>query len=489
MTLTLRIENYDKLEDGGPTWITLNGKGASIGRRPENDWVLPDPARHISGHHFDISFQGGQYFVTDVSTNGTFLQGQSHRLQGATPLAGGERIVVGHYVIVVELGAGQSAAPPAATPPMGKTWVTDTPQAPAGDADPWDFGAPALDPVNPLPSSGANPHHLDDVAQDFVPLQRPSPAQAAPAAPAVQQPGVHHTGAPIPQVPPQMQPAAPADGGPPPQVPPVPPVPSAAQMQPGQQVPPSGAAPAQGYPAEPGAVPMPAPAPAPAPTPQPAPGMPTAAQAPVAPAPVPAPGSGTGGSAAFVKAFCEGAGLDPARAGQMDPEDFARALGQTMRTVTTEVMQMLTDRSNVKQFTKGGERTMRSAKDNNPMKFLPDADQALEALFIRPRDGFQTAPDGFANALGDLRGHQMAVFAALQPALGEILEGLSPDEIEDEAASSAKLGPSRRGRNWDMYVERWDRKAQAGEHGMLDAFLKAFAKSYAAANASNSEAD
>ncbi|MGH1369527.1 MAG: type VI secretion system-associated FHA domain protein TagH [Maritimibacter sp.] len=484
MTLTLRIENYDKLEDGGPTWLTLDGKGASVGRRGENDWVLPDPARHISGHHFDITFQGGQYFLTDVSTNGTFLQGQSHRLQGPTALNGGERIVAGHYVIVVEMGAAQaSAPPPAATPPMGKTWMTDAPQQ-ASEGDPWDFGG-GLDPVNPLPSAGANPHHFDDVAQDFVPLQRPDQAPMPQAAPPVQVPGVHNTGAPIPQQPPQMQPQMhPGPSGPPPQVPPVP------------QMPPAQPDAAQGYghppqtppPAHPGAVPMPAPAAAPQPAPQPAPGIPPVAPT-AAPAPTPAPGSGTGGSAAFIKAFCEGAGLDASRASIDDPEAFARELGKTMRTVTTEVMQMLADRANVKQFTKGGERTMRSAQNNNPMKFLPDADQALEALFIKPRDGFQTGPDGYANALGDLRGHQMAVFAALQPALGEILEGLSPDEIEDEAASTAKLGPSRRGRNWDMYVERWDRKAQAGEHGMLDAFLKAFAKTYAAANAGNTNSE
>ena len=65
MTLTLRIENFDTLEDGGPTWVTLEQQGASIGRRSAMDWVLPDPAKHISGHHFDIAFRDGALYVAE----------------------------------------------------------------------------------------------------------------------------------------------------------------------------------------------------------------------------------------------------------------------------------------------------------------------------------------------------------------------------------------------------------------------------------------
>lgn len=128
----------------------------------------------------------------------------------------------------------------------------------------------------------------------------------------------------------------------------------------------------------------------------------------------------------FLRAFCEGAGLNPAIAGGPQSEALAHELGRLVRIAAQELMRMLQDRANVKQFTRGGERTMRSATGNNPLKFLPDPDQALEALFINPRDGFMTGADGFENALKDLRRHQMAVFAALQPALAEVLTGLSP---------------------------------------------------------------
>ena len=146
MTLTLRIENYDKLDDGGPTWITLESQGASIGRRSSMDWVLPDPAKHISGHHFDIAFRDGAYWLTDVSTNGTFLQGQRHRLEGPQQLQGGERLIVGHYVIAVDVTSGVPTAPPQPNPNV-HGWTVGVSSSAPDESDPWDFGSGQLNPA------------------------------------------------------------------------------------------------------------------------------------------------------------------------------------------------------------------------------------------------------------------------------------------------------------------------------------------------------
>lgn len=454
MTLTLRIENYDTLDDGGPTWITLDARGASVGRRASNDWVLPDPAKHISGHHFDITFHDGGYWLTDVSTNGTFIEGQRHRLEAPHRLAGGERLVVGHYVISVTVSTpGFVGQPPPSE--TGQTWGAPTLE----EADPWDFGGPSA-PVDPLPVRG-NAHHLDDVAQDYVPLQRPQVHGAPMPGTAPQAPPVPRSAQPV-TMPPDF-----GAGGPPPTSPP-------SLQMPGGQMPPH--------------APPPYGVPPPASPPSMAPPVPQPVQM-GQPAPTPAPQTGQPANVdamAFMQAFCAGAGLNPALAGQRDPQELAHDLGRAVRIATDEVMRMLHDRANVKHFTKGGERTMRSATGNNPMKFLPDSDQALEALFLSPRDGFMTGPDGFDNALKDLRAHQMGVFAALQPALAAVLDGLSPEEIEAAETTGNLLSPSKRGKNWDTFVKRWDAKAQAGEHGMLDAFLLAFARAYAEATARNS---
>ena len=50
-------------------------QGGTIGRSSDNDWVLEDPERFISSQHSKISFENGQYYITDLSTNGTFSNG------------------------------------------------------------------------------------------------------------------------------------------------------------------------------------------------------------------------------------------------------------------------------------------------------------------------------------------------------------------------------------------------------------------------------
>lgn len=466
MTLTLRIENYDSLEDGGPLWLSLDRRSASVGRGRGMDWVLPDPAKHISSHHFNISFSDGHYWITDVSTNGTFVQGQRHRLEGPYCLRHGERLQVGHYIIGVQVAA---MAPPFEThaaPPHQPAWAA--PPAIAEDVDPWEFGGAATPSVNPVPAAPAvSP--VQGIGSDFIPLQQPSHHPGSAPHPAIQTPGMPH------------QPAPQAN------------MPSPAPYNPGLQQPgssrnaPSVTMPPFGTHAPPPALQMPGLADQPATRPGPATPSPQAvmpAKGPVPPfASQPAAPVDPAGQDAIVAAFCAGAGLNPAAAQGVHADALAHLLGQVVRVSTEEIMRMLHDRSNVKHFTKGGERTMRSATGNNPMKFLPDAEQAIEAMFLRPRDGFMTGPDGYKNALKDLSAHQLAVFAALQPALASVLEGLSPEQIEAAETTGNLLGGSRKGKFWDLFVKRWEDKENLGEHGMLDAFLTAFARAYAQANA------
>ncbi|OCX66475.1 hypothetical protein BFP70_04380 [Thioclava sp. SK-1] len=435
MSLVLRIENYDMLEDGGPAWFALERRGASIGRRVAMDWVLPDPQRHISGHHFDIEFRDSSYWLTDVSTNGTFLQGHRYRIQGPHQLQHGERLIVGHYIIAVELAQISGSQPASDGSGPAQVWTSAD-----DDADPWDFGAP-MEPVNPHPA----PHQSVDpfalTGQDFVGLQAPQ----IPPVPPVPPPGV---GAmpppPAPSsLPPLQRPALQQDA----YAAPLPPPPHAMPQSAAHSVP--GGQPFSG--------------------------------GPVARAETP-PDTHIGVQD-MITAFCEGAGIDPALMAQQDPIALAKDLGHSLRITTDEVMRMLQDRANVKQFTRGGDRTMRSATGNNPLKFMPDPQQALEAMYARPRDGFMAGPEGLENALGDLRQHQMAVFSALQPALAELLHGLAPEDVEAVAQGGSRMLPgNKRGKNWDIYVDLWAEKCSAGEHGMLDAFLQAFARAYIAAN-------
>lgn len=460
MSLTLRIDNYDKLSDGGPVSFVVTERGAQIGRSTSMDWTLPDPDRHISSHHFDIKFENGQYFLTDTSTNGLFMDGSRHRLAAPHPLQNGQRFQVGHYYIVAELAVAQAASVPPSAPSM-------PPAAPpqsnsfAADADPWAIGGGPATPINPNPTPQRNP--FDDFAGEFLvnpTPQAPAPQPAAPTPPPAAAPPAAQaaSGSPFGGGAPAASGATPFSN------PPIATPPAAAPAPMG--VPAAAPPPGIAQPPVPSFTPPPQPAAAPA-------SVPGLQQSPLSIAP-------TSGGSNFMKAFCEGAGLPADFADNADQEAFARELGRSMRVISQELMSMLQDRASAKQFTKGGERTMMGAAENNPLKFLPDAVQALEVMYLKPRPGFMAGGKGIETALSDVRKHQMAVFAAIQPALLKLLEDLAPESIDADTGGGL-LGGSGKRKAWDTYVERWDKKVEENENGMLGAFLKHFAESYVAA--------
>src|ERR1044072_4765469 len=113
MGLTLRIENEAKLPDGGPVGITGTGRrNIDIGRDSHLDWTLPDPMRHISSKHCEVRYRDGGYWLHDVSTNGTFLNGSDHRMQAPHRLRSGDRFVIGQYIIGATVDGEEAAAAP-----------------------------------------------------------------------------------------------------------------------------------------------------------------------------------------------------------------------------------------------------------------------------------------------------------------------------------------------------------------------------------------
>jgi type VI secretion system FHA domain protein len=418
MKLTLKIENHDFLEDGGPLEIAVEGRGVLVGRDGAMDWTLPDPARHISSQHFEITFQNGVYWLNDTSTNGTFLQGHSHRVESPYQIAHMDRLQVGHYIIVVVLEG-------AATGWDGDA-SANTPAA--GGADPWNLGGGPSEPVNVTPPEENS--WRGDFGDNFI---------------------VNPTPPPTPTPPPVAAPA-----------------PAAA--------------------AAPGGSPFSAAAPIAAPAPQAAPAAEGFASAnpppPATPAAAPAVAPVTNGPSGedVLRSFCEGAGLPMQSIPAKDPTELARELGQSLRVTTEELKALLGARAATKQFVKSGSRTMMGQTDNNPLKFMPDAVQAMDVMYLNPRPGYLSGTSTLVEAFADIKRHQTAVYSAIQPALARLLEDLSPEAIEKRSGGAASklavVGGGKRGRNWEVFVERWDAKTHPYENGMLDVFLAYFAEAY-----------
>ena len=107
MPLRLRVVSEHRRLLGERSTVVFGVSGGTIGRSADNDWILPDPLRYISAHHARIHFRQGQYFLEDVSTNGSFVNDDERPLakQGPYALRHGDVLRFGEYQVVVAVEA------------------------------------------------------------------------------------------------------------------------------------------------------------------------------------------------------------------------------------------------------------------------------------------------------------------------------------------------------------------------------------------------
>ncbi|TGQ66161.1 type VI secretion system-associated FHA domain protein TagH [Mesorhizobium sp. M00.F.Ca.ET.186.01.1.1] len=174
------------------------------------------------------------------------------------------------------------------------------------------------------------------------------------------------------------------------------------------------------------------------------------------------------------------AGISPELLQSRDPHEAAAEIGTVLRTVVEELTLLLKARAAAKMLAKSTQRTMISAADNNPLKFVPGTDDILEIMFARRRAGYLDARRSIEDAFRDLKTHEFATYAAMQTALSRLLDDLSPEAI------GRKLPPtsfsSKKSQAWDAFVATWRTMEEAHENGMLDIFLAYFSEAYAKAD-------
>ena len=126
-------------------------------------------------------------------------------------------------------------------------------------------------------------------------------------------------------------------------------------------------------------------------------------------------------------------------------------------------------------MTKSASRTMISASDNNPLKFIPGTAEAIEVMFAHNRPGYLHSGRSLDDGFSDLKRHDLATYTAMQKALAKLVDDFAPESFEQKAGASAFA--SKKGRAWELFVAKWAER-NAGENGMLDAFLAYFAEAY-----------
>ena len=580
--ILLTVLSYNGVPSSGLA-CTFDELGGTVGRADSNQLVLPDPERTISRVHARVVCRAGRYAVVDNGSNPISVNGQPVGAGREHPLAPGDRLTIGGYVITVSAASAAVSSDPfadlfgdaamglavPAREPVSRSTTGAAPAIARSAATPPPASSP---PASPPPAAAAAALAPGFMPADWDPFARPASVPAAAAAPAL--PAAHSgrsadllldlpTGPAdsldalfglsglAPAADPfaasaadplgggaaqalQLQPNTSADGDPlqafgrQAAVPPASAADHASELYtsivlapPGVAAPPAPAMPASAIvPAAPAPTTLPAGAvfswdhpPAEgrvvtlpggrsaafAPVPggvQQLVGIPNATTAPTTPAPSkpraaapatrhpdPAPAAAAAAAAGadeLLGALLQGLDSPGLRLQQLDPATML-LLGQLLRESLRGTVELLLARAALKRELRA-QMTMIVARENNPLKFSPTVEVALQHLLGPPTKGFMPPAQAVRDACDDLRAHQLGVMAGMRAALDGVLQRFDPQLLEAKITRKSGLTSlipaARKARLWELFQELFSQLQSEAQDDFDELFGKAFLRAY-----------
>jgi len=465
MSLTLSVLTFRNQPPQREISKRFSGVGGTIGRLEQNDLALPDPERIVSRTHARVEFRDGSYFLVSLGQNPIDLNGRPLGSGGTAELTSGDRLTIGGYCIVAQLEDDRAATPrPSSTaspidPPFGDFDLLPS------EAEGRAFGIDLVGGAPPprAPQSVPPDYHLPLSAQGVQRDQVPGFLEPLPrAAPSVQIPhdydllqglegGVDPLpGAPAASAPKQaphndtIDPFADLDALESPSRSSPPPIPVGAAMS------------------------RPVVAEA-APTPRPEPPRPPADAAPDA-------------YAQAVRTLLQAAGVPELDERALANPDFMRSVGDLLRESVAGLLKALVARALTKRELRV-DMTMLASTENNPLKFCPDAFEALNHLLApRTRAGYLPPIRAVREAYEDLQAHNLAVMAGMRAALQGVLQRFDPAKLEKQLGSHPlldKLVPqNRKARMWDLVADQHEALVREAQDEFDRLFGRAFRAAY-----------
>lgn len=184
--------------------------------------------------------------------------------------------------------------------------------------------------------------------------------------------------------------------------------------------------------------------------------------------------------AALIAALREGLGMPALPLQSLTPE-FMKLLGQLVHEATRGTVELLVARAALKREIRA-EMTMIVAKENNPLKFSPSVDVALNHLLSPPARGFMPPAPAMRDAYDDLRAHQFAFVAGMRAALEGVLKRFDPAVLEGKLTQKSVLATllpsSRKAKMWDVFTELYGHISAEASDDFHELFGKEFLRAY-----------
>ncbi len=420
MALRLRVVSEHSTRLGTLATKVFGVHGGSIGRATDNEWILPDPERYLSGKHARVDFRAGAYILVDTSSNGTYINGAQVPLgkYHDYALKDGDYIRLGEYELLVSIDQTNDF------PPEESAIIAYDGQAPSSaikKSTANDLGADLdlsqlLEPSGlSISESGSRPRDL--YGQSLPPLEsRQDPAEAPGGTP------WHMMTRPLKVDAPKA--SSVIENAPSPNL-------SRSQSIGAQSI---------------------------------------AAQVALY----------EGDFDVGLSAFCRGAGIDPRSLGS-DARGVALQLaGQLLREAVLGLMDLNQGRGEFRN--KFRIPAPPADGSESPLNLAKGVDEALVRLLtnLSTRAG---SVDAIRENFRELKAQNTAALTAMRAAFEEFLSRVNPKELEERFEKAGKrgvFGGQSKARNWDLYAELFGGLAQRPPDGFPHLFMETFAKAYEA---------
>jgi len=178
--------------------------------------------------------------------------------------------------------------------------------------------------------------------------------------------------------------------------------------------------------------------------------------------------------------LCEGAGV------RLDPPPntgpaFMRVVGMMLRAAVEGTVQQMAIRQATRQELQAQVTVIRP-KNNNPLKFAPDGQSAMEQMLQPAVRGFLPGPAAMTDAMHDLLGHAIGTMAGTRAALEGVLKRFGPQELEAKLASKSVLDSvlpmNRKAKLWELYLQHYGSIRDEAQEDFHTLFGRAFLAAY-----------
>lgn len=190
-------------------------------------------------------------------------------------------------------------------------------------------------------------------------------------------------------------------------------------------------------------------------------------------------------SETLLRAFLSGAGIDESLLPDNKKEVWFQELGKSYALMLDGLMQTLHNRTKFKQSNKLN-HTAFQKRENNPLKFSADFDDAIHNLYNRKSSSFLSPEAAIKSAFRDIECHEKAMINGLHGAVSSVMKLLDPNHIAEnisqyERSLFSTLFSKVDKKKWQKYEAFYYQLNNDFEVGGFDSdkfYLEDFAREY-----------